>query len=143
MKNERTYDERLSIETDRVLRTMRRKGLTANESAPLVRFAAKRIAQKHLEIKHRAILADQYPRIAPRDFKAHWLHSMTRAGVQLWYSSNHAPECSGFGTVYAIEYGFVTVNRSIWERVKARYPDSGPDPVFSHEYVLFRVRLNL
>lgn len=137
------YSERLSVETDRVLRTMRRKGLTGNQSAPLSRFAAKRIAQKHLEIAYKAKLAAEYPRIAPKDFKAYWINSATRAGIQLWYSGNHAPECPAFGTVYKIEYGFVTVNKSIWERVKARYPDSGPDPVFSHEYVLFRARLNL
>lgn len=133
------YFERLSVETDRVLRTMRRKGLTANESAPLSRFAAKRIAQKHLEIARQAALASEYPRIAPKDFKAYCV----RAGIQIWYSGNHMPECPGFGTCYVIEYGFVSVNRSTWERVKTRYPDSGPDPVFSHQYVLFRIRLNL
>lgn len=123
----RTYDERLDVETYRVLRTMRRKGITANTSAPLSRFAAKRIAQKHLEIAHRAILADQYPKIAPKNFKAYWLNSRVRAGIQIWYSGNHMPDCPGFGTVYKIEYGFVTVNKSIWERVKARYPNAGRD----------------
>ena len=77
------YSERLSVETDRVLRTMRRKGLTDNESAPLSRFAAKRIAQKHLEIARVAILASEYPKIAPKDFKAYWLNSRVRAGTWL------------------------------------------------------------
>jgi len=137
------YSERLSVETDRVLRTMRRKGLTDNESAPLSRFAAKRIAQKHLEIARVAILASEYPKIAPKDFKAYWLNSRVRAGIQIWYSGNHAPGCPGFASNYTIEYGFVSVNRSTWERVKARYPDSAPDPLFPHLYVLFRIRPNL
>lgn len=139
----RTYDERLDIETYRVLRTMRRKGLTANASAPLAKFAAKRIAAKHLEIARQAALASEYPKVAPKDFKAYWLNSRVRAGIQIWYSGNHMPDCPGFASNYTIEYGFVSVNRSTWERVKARYPDSAPDPLFPHLYVLFRIRLNL